>query len=145
MMLTRRVTLATPGPEEERVPDPLPPEASDPTAESDGARDERGVGTFLYRMALASVGALVLAQEELENRFRKLRGAGGPEESAAPPVEERAPEGAADGKPRRTLAEHIDQTVNRVLHSLHVPTRGDVEDLSRRVEELTRRVQSLRR
>lgn len=124
----------------------------DPKHDPDGGRgDERGVGTFLYRMALASVGALVLAQEEIENRFRKLRGAdGGPAEgtegaTAAPPAEERSPEPPADGKPRKTLAEHIDQTVNRVLHSLHVPTRGDVEDLTRQVEELSRRVQSLRR
>lgn len=137
-----------------------------PAAEGD---PDRGVGTFLYRMALAGVGALVLAQEELEGRLRKLRGERGEGAAAAdgapaagegsapdeaPPKADDQAEDAeprasrhteAATPPRRTLAEHIDVTVSRVLQSLHVPTRGEVDELARRVEEIRRRLETLRR
>lgn len=117
---------------------------------------ERGVGTFLYRMALAGVGALVLAQEELEGRLRKLRGRegqgegageGAPVEAASAPEQaaEDGPEESAEARKKKTLAGHIDATVSRVLHSLNVPTRGEVEELTRRLEELGRRLETLRR
>ena len=124
---------------------------------------ERGVGTFLYRMALAGVGALVLAQEELEGRLRKLRGREGQTEdpasgegptaegaaaasAAAPgPAAEETAEESAEARKKKTLAGHIDATVSRVLHSLNVPTRGEVEELTRRLEELGRRLETLRR
>ena len=34
--------------------------------------------------------------------------------------------------------------VDRVLHSLYLPSKGDVEELSRKIEELATRIEALK-
>ncbi len=45
---------------------------------------------------------------------------------------------------RRTLARGVDGAITRTLAALNIPTRHDVQQLSRRVEQLSRRVEALR-
>ena len=120
--------------------------AEEPTSEETAEGEvPKGVGGYLYRLALAGVGAVMLAQEELEARFKRRvetpshegeplpPGAQGsvatPFDSDAAPIEggaDEAPgEPAADGSepPRAAFFSQIDATVANFLHKL-VPGRA---------------------
>ncbi len=45
---------------------------------------------------------------------------------------------------RRTLTRSVDDTVARALAALNIPTRHEVQQLSRRVEQLSQRIEGLR-
>jgi poly(hydroxyalkanoate) granule-associated protein len=49
------------------------------------------------------------------------------------------------GRERRTLAHRIDDSVARALAALNIPSRRELQQLSRRVEELSARIDRLRR
>ncbi|MEZ6186294.1 MAG: hypothetical protein R3F62_14965 [Planctomycetota bacterium] len=71
-------------------------EQPDDTTEIEEA--PKGVGGYLYRLALAGVGAVMLAQEELEARFKRRvetpSQEGAPLPPATPPPPARARTGA---------------------------------------------------
>ena len=46
---------------------------------------------------------------------------------------------------RRTLARSVDDAVARALAALNIPTRHEIQLLSRRVEQLSQRIEGLRR
>ncbi len=48
-------------------------------------------------------------------------------------------------KERRALARTVDEAVRRTLAALNIPSRHEVQELTRRVEELSRRVERFRR
>jgi hypothetical protein len=48
-------------------------------------------------------------------------------------------------KERRTLARTVDHTVRRTLAALNIPSRSEVQELTRRVEELSRKIDRFRR
>ena len=48
-------------------------------------------------------------------------------------------------KERRALARMVDETVQRALAALNIPSRQEVHELTRRVEELSRRIERFRR
>jgi polyhydroxyalkanoate synthesis regulator phasin len=48
-------------------------------------------------------------------------------------------------KERRALARMVDDTVQRTLAALNIPSRQEVHELTRRVEELSRKVGGFRR
>jgi polyhydroxyalkanoate synthesis regulator phasin len=48
-------------------------------------------------------------------------------------------------KERRALTRMVDDTVQRTLAALNIPSRQEVQELTRRVEELSRRIDGFRR
>jgi hypothetical protein len=48
-------------------------------------------------------------------------------------------------KERRALARMVDETVQRTLAALNIPSRQEVQELTRRVEDLSRKVGGFRR
>ncbi len=111
----------------------MPETADRQEGPSEGEGASPGVGRFLYRLALAGVGGLVLAQEEIAGvlRGREDEGSG---ESADEPTERDAPAPAVT---------HVDATIDRVLRSLNAPTRADVDEVARRIDELAAKVEAL--
>ena len=110
----------------------------DESGDQESKEASPGVGKFLYRLALAGVGGVVLAQEELTGLFQK-RVAGDASEASS--------EGEAE--PSESIEETrsssaMEATIDGVLHTLNLPTRGDVVELTEKIDELAARVESLR-
>lgn len=139
-------------------------EDADPTESKNGASPEAardgegasGIGSFVYKLALAGVGALMLAQEEIEaawKRTRRERGDGA-EGEASPNGGE--PAGAAtDGSPSPEVQVttpgspdgsrvwlQIDQAIGRVLRSLNIPTRDEVNQIGTKIDALVERLEA---
>ena len=93
-----------------------------------------GVGKFLYRLALAGVGGLILAQEEISNRFRRPEGEGEPSGELKEDSSPREAEGTT----------HVEATIDRFLDTLNLPRRTEVDELNRMVDELTAKVEAIR-
>jgi poly(hydroxyalkanoate) granule-associated protein len=106
-----------------------------------------------HRVWLAGLGALASAEKEGNRYFRQLvergrevegrgresvRGAGERMRGGAAGVGEKVREGAVG------VGEALDARVTTVLHRLGVPTRNEIQDLTRRVEELNAKVERLR-
>ncbi|MGE0711369.1 MAG: hypothetical protein AB7N76_30410 [Planctomycetota bacterium] len=113
----------------------MEPQDAAPQPESPTEPERRG-GLF-YKIALAGVGGVMLAQEELASFFRKTER---PAEESAPEEEsseEQAPlpEGGHDW---------LDTTIDRVLHTFNVPSRADVDALAREVAALSARLEAYR-
>lgn len=108
-------------------------EAGTPSAEG------RGLGSVLYKVGLAGVGALILAQEEIEAAWRRARGEkgeGAAEGAASAPAQTTTGDGA-DAKPDGTrVSAQIDGAIGRVLRSLSIPTRDEVDAVSARIDDL---------
>ena len=95
------------------------------------------------KVLLASVGAVALAQEEIEDFINKLV--------------ERGEIAEKDGRVlvrdmmerRKTQTEKaeegLDQRVEEMLHRMNVPTKGDIEALSAKIAELSKKVDGLKK
>lgn len=95
------------------------------------------------RMMLASVGAVALAQEEMENFVNRLV--------------ERGEIAQEDGKRlvrdmvdrRRQQAQRAEDEIERrmddLLSRMNVPTKSDIETLSAKITELNKKVDELKR
>ncbi len=105
------------------------------------------------RVYLASIGALSMAWDETEEMFNKLVDEGETaekngrqwfkrvakesketQEKVAGPVEERLEKGQ----------DRVEQTVEKVLARLNVPTKADIDRLSRQIAELSQKVEELK-
>ena len=140
------------------------------TTEEPTAEDEapQGVGGYLYRLALAGVGAVMLAQEELEARFKRRvetpsqegeplpRGASASSGASAPAgasASDEAPVGPSgeddgsldeDGEPKRgAFFSQIDFTVASFIHKL-VPGRAEMDALAQQIDALAAEVEALK-
>lgn len=111
----------------------------------DPAQDPQpGVGGFLYKLALAGVGGLLLAQEEITGMLR--RGTPPPADAEAGSADgDASGEAAATASDEAPACEPVDATVDRVLRTLNVPSRAQVDELSRAVDALAARVAALQR
>jgi len=125
------------------------------TAEGETAEGEERSRNWLYRIAASGVGAFVLAQEEIEGRLKRLidrnpETLDDTDESAeARPVSEESEESEeAEAVPakaeRRPIGEYIDTTIANILHSVNMPSRGDLEQLTRQIDDLSEKVERLR-
>lgn len=120
--------------DEQRTPEPQPT-----TSNGTG-----GLGAVLYKMALAGVGALMLAQEEIEAAWKK-RGAekGATDAPAEPKAAEGKPEAkaAAPGAPDGTrVSAQIDGAIGRFLKTLAIPTRDELAAMSEKIEALSKKL-----
>jgi hypothetical protein len=99
----------------------------------------RGLGSVLYKVGLAGVGALILAQEEIEAAWRRARGEKGEGAGDAPaPAPAQTKTGdTAETKPDGTrVSAQIDGAIGRVLRSLSIPTRDEVTAVEARIDAL---------
>ncbi len=119
--------------------EPAGDEVAGEGAEEDAASG--GVGSLLYKVALAGVGGVMLAQEEIARVLR-------PRKEPAEPSDEGAPLQAEAGAEERAEQdegeERFDAAIDRVLRTLKLPSRSDVDELGRAVAALERRVARLR-
>jgi hypothetical protein len=95
-------------------------------------------GGLLYKLALAGVGGVMLAQEEITSFFRRSE----PTAVESDEGEVILVDAEEPRDPEECAAERIDTTIDRVLKTLNVPSRSDIDELSRRLETLTTRLEA---
>lgn len=113
-----------------------PPPPSEPGADPAGPATRGGLGSALYKLALAGVGAVMIAQEGAF-RSKPKEEADAPRDANGQTEQERA-EG-------RGFAPMIDAAIGRVLRTLSIPTRDEVEALGQKIDELARTIDARRR
>lgn len=95
-----------------------------------------------HRIWLAGLGALAAAEQEGTKVFNRLVDRG-------KEVESRGKQQFQDARGRAEnawsgMGDKVDEKVTAALHRLGVPTREEIQDLTRRVEELNAKVEQLR-
>jgi poly(hydroxyalkanoate) granule-associated protein len=106
-------------------------------------------GDLVRKFALASVGAVVLAQEEIEEFVSKLVQKGELAEKDGKTLvkdllEKRkqrieAPLPVASN----AITSAIDSTVDKVLHKINVPTKADVDELAKKIDDIDKKLEAL--
>ena len=106
---------------------------------------------MVHRVLLAGIGAVALTQEEVERFVNKLVERG--EEIS----NERREQAAAEAQKRQEKAKELGQNLtgavgdtynqysNAALHSMNVPSRDDIQDLSKQIDALNRKVDRVRK
>lgn len=117
-----------------------------PEAAADGAAGEepgkKKRPGLLYKLALASVGSVMLAQEELTSFFR--RAPEGPAADEVPEEESSEEQAPLPLEPTPEASDWLDATINQVLKTLCVASRDEVLALQREVDALSARLADLR-
>jgi poly(hydroxyalkanoate) granule-associated protein len=99
----------------------------------------------LRRILMASIGAVALAQEEIEEFINKMveRGeiADGDARKLVSDVLERRKRLVQDGA--KTAEGELDKRIEPLLQRMNIPTKTDIELLSAKISELSRKVDEL--
>ena len=117
--------------------------------DKNGDRKAASFADLIRKVALASVGAMVVAQEEMEEFVAKLVQKGELAEKDGKTLvkdlmEKRAQrDNGALGPGAGIVTSAIDTTVDKVLHKINVPTKTDVEELARKIEEIDKKIEAL--
>ena len=106
-----------------------------------------------HKIWLAGLGAMAVAEEEGSKLFRTLVDKGHDVEGRGKKKVEQA-KGTAKGTMAgvktvaesywETLERTVDDQLTAVIHRVGVPTKSEIEDLTKKVEDLTRSVEKLR-
>ena len=115
------------------------------------AQKKDSFAEVIRKVALASVGAVVLAQEEVEDFVGRLVQKGELAEKEGRSlvndlVEKRKQKQSAREErtgPVGAVTSAIDSTVDKVLHKINVPTRTDVEELAKKIDEIDKKIEAL--
>ena len=107
---------------------------------------EEGAGSLLEaarKVLLAGVGAMALAQDEIEDFVDKLVERG---EIAEKDGKKLVGDLVERRKKETEKAEtELDKRVEGLLHRLSVPTKGDIETLSAKIAALTEKIDELKK
>lgn len=99
----------------------------------------------LRRILLAGVGVVSLAQEEIENFLGKLVERGEIAEKDARKLMTDVMDGrrkAADERRQRAVGE-VDSRIDGVMSRLNMPSRSEIDNLSKQIAELSAKVDQL--
>src|SRR5262249_41121792 len=103
-------------------------------------------GELLRKFALASVGAVVLGTEEIEEFVKRLVEKGElAEKDGRTLVRDLLEKRKKAVEKPPVEAPEIDRTIDRVLHKINVPTRNDLEELGKKIDEIEKKIDSLAR
>lgn len=93
------------------------------------------------RVLLASIGAVALAADEIEDFVNKLVERGEIAEKDGRKLVKDVLERRKEMSP---IEQKLDQQMDRFLTRLNIPTRDDVESLSARIADLSKKIDELR-
>ncbi len=95
------------------------------------------------KVVLASVGAVGLAQDELENFMNRLVKRGEVAEKDARKLLKEASEKRRKGA--RGLDKRVEKQLDRAMDWINIPSKRDIEELSDKIGELTAKVEELKK
>lgn len=98
------------------------------------------------KLLLASVGAVALAQDEFEEMVNRLveRGEIAEKDGRKLVKEMMARRREKAGKTRDEVGDELDRRIEEILHRMNVPTKSDIDALSRKITTLTNKVDTLK-
>jgi len=119
------------------------------TAKKKAKEFQQEITDSAHKIWLAGLGAMATAEEEGSKLFRTLVEKGEGVESRGKEQVEKA-KGTVSGV--KTVAESywetfeqtVDEQITAVIHRIGVPTKGEIETLTNKVEDLTKSVEKLR-
>lgn len=99
------------------------------------------------KVLLAGVGAMALAQDEAEQFVNRLVERGEIAEKDGRKLVKEMIERRREkrSKVREDVEEKLDRRIEEVLHRMNVPTRSDIDALSRKITNLTKKVDALKK
>jgi polyhydroxyalkanoate synthesis regulator phasin len=92
------------------------------------------------KVALATIGAAALAQDELEDFINRLVERGEIAEKDARKLMREVSE-----KRRKTVATQLDKRLEGLLEHMDVPSKADIEELGDKIAALTAKVEQLKK
>ena len=95
------------------------------------------------RVLLAGIGAVALAQEEIEDFVNKLVERGEIAEKDGKKLVQDVMEKRK--KEAKKAEEELDKRVEHILGRMNVPSKADIEDLSAKITALTKKVDELKK
>jgi poly(hydroxyalkanoate) granule-associated protein len=95
------------------------------------------------KVVLASVGAVGLAQDELENFVQRLVKRGEIAEKDARKLMKEASDKRR--KSAKGLDKQFEKQLNRAMEWINIPTKRDIEELSDKIGELTDKIEELKK
>ena len=116
------------------------------TAKSEEPKDEQEASPMyegMRKLVLASIGAVAIAQEELENLINKLVERGELAEKEGKKLLEELKE---KRKKKSAKAEiEVNKRVEELMTTMNVPTKDDIDALSKKINELDKKVDGLKK
>lgn len=124
------------------------PEVEVPVTEEEvKAREPNPITEAARTVLLASIGAVALAQDEIEELVNKLVERGELAEKdgrkLAKDLMERRKQRSQEA--RDEIGDELENRIEDVLHRLNVPTKRDIDSLSRKITALSQKVDQLTR
>ena len=115
-----------------------------PTADEapNGKEESRPLFDLARKVLLASIGAMALAQDEVEDFVNRLVDRG---EIAEKDGRKLVKEIIDRRKKERGKVEGVSKRVEEALDRLNVPTKADIEALSEKIAALTKKVDELKK
>jgi poly(hydroxyalkanoate) granule-associated protein len=95
------------------------------------------------KVLLASIGAVALAQDEVENFVKKLVDRGGIAEQDGKKLVREVMERRK--KETKKAEDELDKRIEELLTRMNVPSKGDIEALSTKITALTKKVDELKK
>ena len=121
---------------------PTKPKAEEAVAELED-NDQSHMTEFFRRMFLATIGAIAIAQEELEALVNRLVERG---EMAEKDGKKLVQEMMDKRKSKTTkLEDELGKNVESVLNRMNIPSKADVEALSQDIAALSKKVDGLKK
>ena len=93
------------------------------------------------KVLLAAIGAVALAQDEIEDFINKLVDRGEIAEKDGKRLLKEIMEKRADQKGR--LEEQLNKRIEQMFIKLNIPTKSDIESMNSRIAELTKKIEEL--
>jgi poly(hydroxyalkanoate) granule-associated protein len=121
---------------------PTKPKVAEATA-TDGKEERGPLLEAFRRLLLASIGAVVIAQEEIEDLINKLVERG---EIAKKDGEKLMKEVMEKRKKEAAKSEdEVNKRISDVLDRMNVPTKADIEALGEKIAALSKKVDELKK
>jgi poly(hydroxyalkanoate) granule-associated protein len=122
---------------------PTKPKAETPVVEEAEEKHQSQMFDLLRHVLLASIGAVVILEEEIEALVNKMIERGEIAEKDGKKLVKEVMD-KRKGKAQK-LDEQIKKDVENVLERISIPTKADVEELSQKITVLTEKVDELKK
>jgi poly(hydroxyalkanoate) granule-associated protein len=122
---------------------PTKPKVETPVVEETEEKHQSQMFDLLRHVLLASIGAVVILEEEIEALVNKMIERGEIAEKDGKKLVKEVMD-KRKGKAQK-LDEQIKKDVENVLERISIPTKADVEELSQKITVLTEKVDELKK